>query len=285
MQREKRCRGGAFEGGRGERFAKGCKRIGFDSQTTSVESSGQLGKVFPKLLVPVSAPLKEIRVLKSEEELMAMRKSAALNWKGFLHIKKQLRVGITEREAAWEYERFCREHGASRLAFEPIIAFGENTAMPHYRPGNRKLKKGELVLIDIGVVVDHYHSDMTRVVPFGKIDPLLEELVKVVKASHGAALKLCKPGRRLKELDAAARGVMRAAKFEKLYLHSLGHGLGLEIHEWPRIKVDGVDKDVILEPGMVITIEPGLYMSGVGGVRHEDTIVITPTGYENFYAR
>ncbi len=267
-----------------KKFAKKSGRIGFDSQTTSVEAAEKLEKLFPKRMTAISAPLKKIRAIKSEAELKILQRSADLNWKGFLHVKKKLKAGVTEKEMAWEYERFCRENGASALAFEPIIAFGENTAMPHYHSGDRKLKKGDLVLIDIGVMIDHYDSDMTRVVPFGKIDPLLEKLIKVVRASHAAALKLCKPGRRLGDLDKAARAVMRKEKLEKLYLHSLGHGVGLEIHEWPRLSVSGVDKDVVLEPGMVITIEPGLYMAGVGGVRHEDTIVITKTGYKNFYA-
>lgn len=268
-----------------KKFSQKKGRIGFDSQFTTVKAAEKMAKIFPRKTVPIAAPLKRIRAIKSKEELACMRKSAELNWKGFLHVKKKLKTGVTEKEMAWEYERFCREHGASALAFEPIIAFGENTAMPHYRAGERKLKKGDLVLIDIGVVVDHYDSDMTRVVHFGAIDPLLEKLIHVVRASHAAALKLCKPGQRLGALDQAARSVMRKEKLEKLYLHSLGHGVGLEIHEWPRLSVDGDDKDVVLEPGMVITIEPGLYMSGIGGVRHEDTIAITKTGYENFYAK
>ena len=267
-----------------KRFAKKNKRIGFDSQTTSVADAEKLKKLFPRRTAAIFAPLRKIRALKSAAELKILQRSADLNWKGFLHVKKKLKVGVTEKEMAWEYERFCRENGASALAFEPIIAFGENTAMPHYHSGDRRLKKGDLVLIDIGVVIDHYDSDMTRMVSFGKIDPLLEKLVKVVRASHAAALKLCKPGRRLGELDKAARAVMRKEKLEKLYLHSLGHGVGLEIHEWPRLSVSGVDKDVVLELGMVITIEPGLYMAGVGGVRYEDTIVITKAGYKNFYA-
>ncbi|MBS0615298.1 MAG: aminopeptidase P family protein [Verrucomicrobia bacterium] len=268
-----------------KKFAGKKGKIGFDSAFTTVEDAERLNQLFPKRLEPLASPLRKIRAIKSSVELEIMRRSAQLNWKGFLHVKKKLKVGVTEKEMAWEFERFCRENGASALAFEPIIAFGENTAMPHYRAGDRRLKKGDLVLVDIGVMIDHYDSDMTRTFAFGKVDPILEKLMTVVRASHAAALKICKPGQRLGMLDKAARDVMRKEKLEKLYLHSLGHGVGLEIHEWPRLKVDGIDKDVVLECGMVITIEPGLYMAGIGGVRHEDTIAITKTGYENFYEK
>jgi Xaa-Pro aminopeptidase len=266
-----------------QKFTARLKTVGFDSEAATVASYEKLKNCFDGKLRPLVRPLKLLRAVKDKTEIASMKKSAQVLWKGFEHVKKQIKTGITELELAKEFEIFCLKAGASGLSFEPIIGFGANTAMPHYRSGGRKLKKGDLILIDIGVMVDSYASDMTRVVHFGKIDPRLVRLERVVKAAHAAALKLCKPGTRIGKLDEAARKVMREAKMEHLFVHSLGHGIGLETHEFPRIKHDSEDKNCILEEGMVFTIEPGLYLPGIGGVRHEDTIVITAAGYQNLY--
>jgi len=257
--------------------------VSFDSQWTTVRRCEVLKKLCPKP-APVPSLLQELRAVKDDEEIAALRKSAKLLWKGYEHLRKLLKAGISEEEAALQFELFCRKNGASGLAFDPIIAFGKNSAMPHYRAGKAALKKGDLVLCDIGVAVKHYRSDMTRVHHFGKIDPRLADMEAVVLAAHRAALKKCKAGALVKELDIAARSVMKEASMEELFVHSLGHGIGLETHEFPKIRYDGADRDVVLKAGMVITIEPGLYLPGVGGVRHEDTIAITKDGFVNFYA-
>jgi Xaa-Pro aminopeptidase len=223
------------------------------------------------------------RAIKDRNEIAKMKKSAALLWKGFQFICSSLKTGITEKEIAKRFEIFCLEKGADRLSFEPIIAFGPNSAMPHYRAQSTRLKDGDVVLIDIGLVLDHYHSDMTRVVFHKKENAYLSRLYKIAKKAQRSALKLCRPGVKLKELDLAARKTMREEKVEDLFIHSLGHGIGLETHEFPRIKYNGEDKDIVLQSGMVFTVEPGLYVPGKGGVRYEDTIVITPDGYKNFY--
>jgi Xaa-Pro aminopeptidase len=255
----------------------------FDSFSTTVLREEQLKKLYAGVLTGVPQPLKELRVIKDAAELKTMKKSANVVWKGFEHIRRSLKVGVTEKELALSFEIFCRKLGAEKLSFDPIIAFGKNSAYPHYRAGNVKLKKGDIVLIDIGVVVDRYHSDMTRTVFFGKPDPRLILLETVVKKAHDAALVLCKSGTKIGDIDKAARQVVQKAGLQELILHSLGHGIGLETHEFPRLKYQGEDQDVILREGMVITIEPGLYLPGVGGIRYEDTIAITPKGYTNFY--
>jgi Xaa-Pro aminopeptidase len=257
--------------------------LAFDSSVTTVERERQLKKLYSGILTPLPQLLKQLRAIKDAAELKAMKKSAGVLWKGFEHVRRSLKVGITEKELALSFEIFCRKHGAEKLAFDPIIAFGKNSAYPHYRAGNAKLKKGEIVLIDIGVVVDHYHSDMTRTVFFGKADPRLILLDSVVKKAHAVAIALCKSGAKVGDLDKAARQVIQEAGLQELILHSLGHGIGLETHEFPRIKFQGEDHDAVLREGMVITIEPGLYLPGTGGIRHEDTIVITAKGYNNFY--
>jgi len=264
-------------------FLKQISSLAFDSHLTTVEREKQLKKLYPGVLTPLPQLLKQLRSIKDGAELKAMKKSAAVLWKGFEHIRRSLKVGVTEKELALSFEIFCRKQGAEKLAFDPIIAFGKNSAFPHYRAGSAKLKKGEIVLIDIGVVVDHYHSDMTRTIFFGKADSRLILLDSAVKKAHAAATALCKSGAKVGDLDKAARQVIQEAGLQELILHSLGHGIGLETHEFPRIKFQGEDHDALLRAGMVITIEPGLYLPGVGGVRHEDTIVITEKGYNNFY--
>jgi Xaa-Pro aminopeptidase len=263
-------------------FIRPLSSLAFDSQTTSVERESQLKKLSDSW-VPIPLLLKQIRSIKDAGELKAMKKSAQLLWKGFEHIRRSLKAGVTEKELALSFELYCRKHGAERLAFDPIVAFGKNSAYPHYRAGDAKLKKNDIVLIDIGVVVDKYHSDMTRTLFWGKADPRLVLLDSTVKKAHAAALALCKSGAKVGSLEKAACQVIEKAGLQEMILHSLGHGIGLETHEFPRIKYQGEDKDVILREGMVITIEPGLYLPGVGGIRHEDTIVITPNGYKNWY--
>jgi Xaa-Pro aminopeptidase len=267
-----------------EPFLRTLSSLAFDSHVTTVERAEKLKKLYPGILTPVPQLLKQLRAIKDAAELKAMKKSAALLWKGFEHVRRSLKVGMTEKEVALAFEIYCRKQGAERMAFDPIIAFGKNSAYPHYRAGNAKLKKGDIVLMDIGVVIDRYHSDMTRTFFFGKADPRLVLLDTVVKKAHAAALSLCKSGAKVGDLDQAARKVIQAAGLQELIAHSLGHGIGLETHEFPRIKFRGEDHEVILQEGMVITIEPGLYLPGVGGVRHEDTAQITAKGYNNFYA-
>ncbi len=276
-----------------EKFLSFCQshriqRLGFDGRHTSYDHFLRLkrwqkkGKV-PFKLIPSTPFLKDARAIKDKEEIQKMHKSATLLWKGFEHICGLLKEGIVEKELAKQFEIFCLERGAEGLSFDPIIAFGPNTAMPHYRSADTRLKKGDVVLIDIGIALDNYHSDMTRVVFYKKENAYLGHLYEIAKRAQQSALQLCRPGVKLKQLDMAARQVMREENVEDLFIHSLGHGIGLEVHEYPKIKFDGEDKDVILEEGMVFTIEPGLYVPGIGGVRYEDTVVITPTGHKNFY--
>lgn len=263
-------------------FVKKNKRLAFDSDKTSYDNYLELKKIIDKL-EPFPNLLKELRVIKDAGELKSIVKSARLLWKGFEHLKKHLKTGISEKEVALDFEIFCRKNGAEKLAFDPIVAFGAATAMPHYRAGDAKLKKADVVLVDIGVVVEGYHSDMTRVIFWGKANPRLKQIYAVVRDAQKAALKICRPGMTVGKLDEAARKVMKEAGLEEHFLHSLGHGVGLEIHEYPRLSCTGSDSGVVLRPGMVITIEPGLYLPGVGGIRYEDTVILTEMGCKNLY--
>jgi Xaa-Pro aminopeptidase len=270
------------------------KKIAFDSQNTSYKSYLKLQKLVDNLkeekkvinfqLIPIDNPLKDFMLIKDSQEISSMKKSANLTWRAFEHICLFLKEGITEIEVALEFEVFCRKNGAESLSFQPIIAFGKNTAFPHHKVSSAKLKENDAILIDIGVVVESYCSDMTRMVFFGDGVTEIEKLYSIVRKAQNKALSICKPGLKIGELDKAAREIMAQDNLESLFVHSLGHGVGLQVHEYPRIKIDGEDKNLTLKPGMVITIEPGLYDPKVGGARYEDMILITQDGYENFFS-
>jgi Xaa-Pro aminopeptidase len=261
------------------------KEVGFDSSFVSYESYLLLQKELPNVqFVPIANPLKKIRAVKDQDEISCLKKAAALTWKGYQRILEVLQEGISEEEVALEFEIFCRKNGASGLSFSPIIAFGENSAYPHHRAGKDRLRKDQIVLIDIGAVVDHYAGDMTRMFHFGKVDPKLIWMEDLVRKAQQAAIDLVQPGICFGALDSLVREIFQKENVKQLYTHNLGHGIGLDTHEYPRIRFDGEDKDVILEPGMVFTIEPGLYQPGLGGIRIEDMILVTDQGHTNLYA-
>ena len=253
---------------------KSLGRIAIDSHTTTLEEWKKWQGIHGELLLPISRLTKWVRAIKDNVELEALNRSEELLFEGFLHILEHLRVGVKEREVAHAFELFCLKKGAEKLAFDPIIAFGANSAYPHYRAGNATLRKDDIVLCDVGVVLDHYHSDMTRMIFQGKVDSELSFLDDVVKKAQAEAIRLCKSGMKVGDLDRVALEIIREADLERWVAHSLGHGIGLETHEFPRLKHDGEDRDFLLQKGMTITIEPGLYVPGLGGIRWENRVVI-----------
>lgn len=264
--------------------------LGFDATVTTVQTLSILRKGAnalrrsrgtPLALKPLSAPVAPLRLIKDARELQRLRKAARLGNRGFEHVSTLLEAGVTESEVAAELEIFWRRNGGEGLAFEPIIAFGANSSKPHYAPGKARLRRGQPVLVDIGVTVDSYHSDMTRVLFFGKPKPIMERVYWAVHEAQAAALALCKPGVAIADLDKAARDVLGAHDLADKFTHSLGHGIGLDVHEGPGIRQSPATRKQQLEPGMVITIEPGAYIPSVGGVRIEDTVVITDKGHQN----
>ncbi len=265
-----------------EAFAK-YKNVAFDSKSTSYERFLKLSSLTDAVFVPLPSLLKNVRSIKEPQEISIMKESAHLLWKGFEHLKSILHVGISEKQTALHFEIFCKNAGAEALAFDPIIAFGAHTAMPHHHCTDRILQPGDPVLIDIGVSLHGYRSDMTRMLFFSPVQEHVFKLYEIVQRAQKAALSACKPGVSVSLLDQAARAEMHKEGVEDLFVHSLGHGIGLETHEFPRLTSKGEDKETLLSPGMVVTIEPGLYTQGIGGARYEDTILITEQGYENFY--
>lgn len=264
------------------------KSLAFSSETTTYKNFLELNTALKEMelsLVPYENPIKLLRGIKDKTEIETLRLAAELGSEGFDFISTILREGITELEIAMELEIFWKRKGGKGVAFDPIIAFGANSSMPHYRAGNTQLKSGDCVLIDIGVNLKHYHSDMTRVLFFGKPDPKIVEIYSIVKKAQKAALDLCLPGTLIGQLDQAARDVIASYGYAENFTHSLGHGVGLEIHEWPTLRNTSTMKNIPLEKGMVITIEPGIYLPGLGGVRLEDTVLITSDGHENLTNR
>jgi Xaa-Pro aminopeptidase len=255
---------------------KGAEVCGIESETTTIASYLELQKEAGIKIEPKSL-LERLRAIKAPSEIEALKKAAELGSLGYDHIRSKLLEGVSEEELAFEVEFFWRKQGAEGVAFAPIIAFGKNSSMPHYRAGSTRLKPGDIVLIDIGVKLNHYHSDMTRTLFFGEANPELEKVYAIVKEAQSMALALLKPGVAASEADDAARSFIASKGYGKNFCHSLGHGVGLDIHEFPTIRKTSENP---LEAGMVLTIEPGIYIPGIGGVRIEDTVLITNNGYE-----
>jgi Xaa-Pro aminopeptidase len=259
-------------------------RIGFDSAWTTVDNLERLKKESPVAeWLGVAEPLAEQRLIKDPNEIALLQKAAKITWEGVQHIRSLFEPGIMEQDLALEFEFFVRKQGASSLAFETVVAFGENSAYPHHRASLTRLKNNQIVLIDAGAVFDSYCADMTRAYFFGEPDPRLQKMLHIVREADRVVRKEIRIGTKIGALDRVVRDSFAKAGVEKLFTHSLGHGLGLEIHERPLIRWDGKDRDMTVQPGLVIAIEPGLYQSGVGGVRYENSGVVLDTGFESFY--
>ncbi len=255
------------------------KTLAFDSAKTSVDRFEALKKKTTGLkLTAVSSLLKRERALKSPQEIARLRAAACLTLRGIEHIQGLLAPGISEEEIAWAFELFVRKQGASGLSFEPIIAFGENSAYPHHRAGKTRLQPNQIVLMDVGAILENYRGDLTRIHRFGHLNHELEDMIRWTLEAKAAAEALVRPGTLVETLDLTAKRVFGARGVEALFVHGLGHGVGLETHEFPSLKATGPDAQAPLEVGMVITIEPGLYRPGLGGVRIEDMLVVTETG-------
>ncbi len=231
-------------------------------------------------LKPTAGLVEELRVVKDPDELATIKRAVALTDEAFAHFVAVVKLGMTEKEGAWVIEEYMRKHGAEKIAFDLIVAGGPNGALPHAIPGDRKFQRGEPIVIDIGCRIDHYHSDLTRTICLGQPpDDQFKKVYDAVLKAQKSAEKKIKAGVRGKRADAFARGVIEKANAEwgKTFGHGLGHGVGLAVHEGPR--ASKLSKD-IYKPNMTLTIEPGIYLPGWGGVRIEDLVVIQENGVE-----
>lgn len=266
------------------------QKIAFDSQFTTYESYKSLSKEIGAptknfSLVPWPNPTESLRCIKDREELVALRKAAELGSQGFDFARSLLQLGVSEKKVAAELEIFWKQNGSEKPAFDINISFGSNSSMPHHRASTRCLKRGDTVLMDIGVSLDHYNSDMTRALFFGEPPQEMKKIYEIVLQAQQASLAICRPGTQITELDQVSRSLIKDAGYGDFYTHSLGHGIGLNVHESPILKNSKPYNCKTLETGMVITIEPGIYLPNLGGIRIEDTIAITKSGYEDLTRR
>ena len=254
-------------------------RVGFEGDVVTVNQFEQWLKPLEQITwVPSDGILRELRMVKSDEELAAIRRAAALTDEAMSLVPRWLRPGMTEADLAWELEKYMREHGAEGLAFPIIVAFGENSALPHAEPGDRALKRNMAVCIDMGARVDGYCADLTRSFWYGP-EPE-EEYVRAwdaVRMALTAATLTVQPGISGRLVDAVARDALGIHGLADAFLHSVGHGVGLAIHEHPRLS--RLSPDVLAERH-VITVEPGVYLSGRWGIRLEELIVVWDNGPE-----
>ena len=260
----------------------GVRRCGFDAAHTTVSGLETMRKAVPAklrrgLFVAVGPMVARLREVKDEDEIARLRAAAAVGCELFEGMLTYLEAGRTEVEAAATLEYAARLAGAEGMSFETIVASGERSALPHGRATAAKLPKRGFVTLDFGVILDGYLSDMTRTVHLGKAMPGERDVYDSVLEAQEAAVAAVTPGVTAGEVDEAARSVLRRAKLDRYFSHSTGHGVGLEIHEGPRL---AVKQTQVLEEGMVVTIEPGVYMPGKFGVRIEDMVLVTAAGGE-----
>ncbi len=255
----------------------GGMRLGIEAQHVTLAEYNNLRRVEGVTWVQLGETVEPMRAVKSEAEIDLIAQAAAITDAAMNQVNQLARAGMSEKELAWQLERTMREAGADGMAFTVIVASGPNAARPHHRPGERRLQAGDAIVIDMGAMLDGYHSDLTRTFHLGPTpDEQFWTIYKLVLAAQEAALAGIRAGLTGKEADALARDVIAAAGHGEHFGHGLGHGVGLEIHEEPRLSV--LREKEKLVSGMVTSVEPGVYIPGWGGVRIEDLTLVTENG-------
>jgi Xaa-Pro aminopeptidase len=254
-------------------------RLGFDDAQMPVKAHAQLAELLPGevQLVAAGGLIEDLRAIKDPGELDKLRAAARLADAALTEVVGRGLAGRTERDVAIDLEFTMRRLGAARASFEPIVAAGAHGSLPHATPRDVEIPRDTLVVIDWGAELDGYASDCTRTFATGELDPRDRAVYDVVLAAQEAALAAVRPGPTGREVDAVARDIIGAAGHAEHFGHGLGHGVGLEVHEGPRLSQRG---ETALRPGMVVTVEPGVYVPGAVGVRIEDLVVVTEEGHE-----
>jgi len=254
------------------------KSIMFEADHVTYSSWEDMRRRFKDAeMVPFSGLVERIRAKKTPEEIQAIRKAAELADKAFSAVLPSIRPGVSERDVALELEFTMRKMGSEGVAFPIIVVSGARSSLPHGEPGNKAIESGEFITIDFGAVYDGYCSDCTRTFVVGYSGEKHREVYEVVRRAQEAGLCAVKAGVKASEVDLAGRKVIEEAGYGAYFGHGIGHGVGLQVHESPRLNQKSND---VLEPGMVVTVEPGVYIPGFGGVRIEDLVVVTDRGCE-----
>lgn len=251
------------------------RTLGFERDGVTFSQYRKLKAALKPVLVPVAAD--SIRMVKDEEEIAWISRACEIADRGYSYILGQLRAGMTEKQAENRLLYYMKELGAQKESFDIIVAGGENGAKPHAKAGDRVIRDGEFVTMDFGVRVGEYCSDITRTVAVGYAPPQMSRIYELVREAQSRAINSIRPGRKCCELDRIARAFIEEAGFGKEFTHNLGHGLGIACHEPPYFSRSD---ETVLVPGMVMTVEPGIYVEGLGGVRIEDDVLVTEEGFK-----
>ncbi|MBL7132014.1 MAG: aminopeptidase P family protein [Candidatus Omnitrophica bacterium] len=255
------------------------KRLGFEARNLDVAQHHQiknfLGQIY---FVPTHELIEELRKIKQSEELEKIKKAVRITVQALAYARKIIRPGLKEIEIAAQLEYFIRYKGGARTtSFETIVASGKNSSFPHHLTSGRRLKKEEILFIDVGVDYQGYKSDLTRTFFLGKISSAITKIYNIVRQAQAQAIKRIKPGVKISDIDQRARQYITKHGYGGFFAHNLGHGIGLEVHEQPHISSRN---ETIIEPGMVFTIEPGIYLPNKFGIRIEDDVIVTKNGCE-----
>ena len=256
----------------------GVTRVGFESQQVTYGAYTAYQKAIEEAegphkpeMVSTAGIVERLRAFKDADELKLLARAIEIGDEAFELVAPTIEAGITEREIAWQMEKAMRERGAEKIGYDIIVAAGANGALPHHRAGDKVVEDGDAIVIDMGAVYEGYTGDMTRTIIVGEADETFQRVYETVLRAQLEAEDKARAGMTGKEVDAIARDIIAEAGYGDAFGHSLGHGIGLEVHEEPRISAQS---EQVLEDGMVFTIEPGIYLSGWGGVRIEDNVVM-----------
>lgn len=256
---------------------QGLKRVGFEAKWLAYGEVEQIRSHLKESeLVPVYDAVEKLRIVKKGEEIKLIRKAVAITISAFRKILKKVKAGVKEAEVVAQLEYYMRAEGAS-TAFPTIVASGKRSSLPHAPASNKKIKSGELVVIDVGGRFEGYNSDLTRTIYLGKISNTARQIYEIVLEAQSRAVAATKPGVKASYLDRIARDYINKKGYGAYFGHNLGHGVGMEVHEEPTISRKN---NQTLRPGMVFTIEPAIYIPGFGGVRIEDMVLVTEDGCE-----
>ncbi len=257
----------------------GIRRLGVQAEDITLAQRDALAsRLRGRRLVPVTGAVAAVRITKDEGEVRAIRRAVRIAQRAFCGLIGRGAAGLVgrrERDVAAELDYLMRQEGADGPSFDTIVAAGANAALPHHRAGGTRIRRDAVLLIDWGARVDGYCSDLTRTLAIGRIPPKLATAYELVRRAQRAGLRAVRPRVKAETVDAAAREIIEKAGFGRQFLHGLGHGLGREVHERPGV---GRTSDERLRAGMLITIEPGIYLPRLGGIRIEDDVLVTPDG-------